>query len=90
MKATIRITKPKHPENVAPVARPDEAGGLSCSRLKMGFYRAWLAAALMATASLGMADNHNPEALESGRADPSLHLRQGSTETEAQKVNKYK
>ena len=41
----------------------------------------------MATASFGMADDHNPGALESGRADPSLHLRQGSTQTEAQKVN---
>jgi len=87
MKAAIRITKPKHHENVANVARPGEAGGLSCSRLKTGFHRAWLAAALMATASFGMADDYNPEAMESGRVDPSLHLQQGSTQTEAQKVN---
>ena len=41
----------------------------------------------MTIASFSMADDYNPEALESGRVDPSLHLLQGSTQTEAQKVN---
>ncbi|WP_237443351.1 MBL fold metallo-hydrolase [Sinobacterium norvegicum] len=39
----------------------------------------------MATVSVAMAGEHAVE--KSGRADPSLHLRQGSTQTEAQKVN---
>ena len=87
MKATIKFTKPKRPDNVTNAARPGELGDSSRSRLKMGLHRAWLAAALMATASFGMADDYNPEALESGRVDPSLHLQQGSTQTEAQRVN---
>jgi len=87
MKSTIKFTRPKHPENLTNVARLGEAGDISHSRIKMGFHRAWLATALLAAASLGMADDYNPEALESGRVDPSLHLQQGSAQTEAQKVN---
>ena len=87
MKTTIKFTRPKRSENTVNAAQPGDAGALSCSRSKMGFHSAWLAAALMATASLGMADDYKPEALKSGRADPSLHLRQGSSQTEAQKIS---
>ena len=87
MKATIKFTKPKRPDNVTTAARPGEFGDSSRSRLKMRLHRACLTAALMATASFGMADDYNPEALESDRVDPSLHLLQGSNQTEAQKVN---
>ena len=42
---------------------------------------------LVVTANLAMADGYKPEALASGRADPSLHLQQGLTQKEAQQVN---
>ena len=87
MKTAIKSTKPKGSESTVNAAQPGDAGALSCSRSKMGFHSVWLAAALMATASLGMADDYKPEALKSGRADPSLHLRQGSSQTEAQKIS---
>ena len=37
--------------------------------------------------TVGQADGYNPEALKSGRADPSMHLQQGSDQREAQKIN---
>ena len=53
-------------------------------------YKRFLVAALLATSSLGVAEDEKPQALISGRADPSLHLQGGSTQTEAQKVNAIK
>ncbi|MFT4652278.1 MAG: alkyl sulfatase BDS1-like metallo-beta-lactamase superfamily hydrolase [Porticoccaceae bacterium] len=51
----------------------------------------WLCAASnLVTAedpNLNAADDYNPEALKSGRVDPSLHLQQGSNQLEAQKIN---
>lgn len=46
-----------------------------------------LAAVLVLVTGLASADTYTPEALSSGRADPSLHLQQGSTQTEAQRIN---
>ena len=37
--------------------------------------------------SLNAEDGYNPEALKLGKADPSMHLQQGSTQLEAQKIN---
>ena len=37
--------------------------------------------------NLKTADGYNPEALKSGRADPSMHLQQGSNQLKAQKIN---
>ena len=87
MKATLKFSGPKPSVNVTSASRPGQDSALSFSKLIAVFQRACLAAALLITASFGMADDYKPEALESGRADPSLHLRQGSTQTEAQKVN---
>lgn len=87
MKAAIKFTQSTCPKHVTNAASPGEGDPLSCSKLIMVCQRAWLAVALMATASFGMADDYNPEALESGRVDPSLHLLQGSNQTEAQRVN---
>jgi alkyl sulfatase BDS1-like metallo-beta-lactamase superfamily hydrolase len=87
MKAPVKITKSKRPDTLVRAAWADGAVGLSCFRLKIVLPGAWLAAALMTTASFGMADEYNPEARESGHTDPSLHLQQGSTQTEAQQVN---
>ena len=46
---------------------------------------------LLVTALLGAnlvaADGYNPEAIKSGRVDPSMHLQQGSNQLEAQKIN---
>tara|TARA_B110000208_G_scaffold72074_1_gene92726 strand:+ start:678 stop:1019 length:342 start_codon:yes stop_codon:yes gene_type:complete len=38
-------------------------------------------------ANLVGADGYNPEAIKSGRVDPSMHLQQGSNQLEAQKIN---
>jgi alkyl sulfatase BDS1-like metallo-beta-lactamase superfamily hydrolase len=37
--------------------------------------------------NLATADGYNPEALKSGRVDPSMHLQQGSNQLEAQRIN---
>ncbi|MDB4077765.1 MBL fold metallo-hydrolase, partial [Porticoccaceae bacterium] len=37
--------------------------------------------------TLSADEGYNPEALKSGRVDPSLHLQQGSTQAQAQKIN---
>lgn len=87
MKAAMKFTQSTCPKHVTNAASPGEGDPLSCSKLIMACQRAWLAVALMATASFGMADDYNPEALERDRVDPSLHLLQGSNQTEAQKVN---
>jgi alkyl sulfatase BDS1-like metallo-beta-lactamase superfamily hydrolase len=46
-----------------------------------------LTVVLLVSSGLGVAEEYQPEALSSGRADPSLHLQGGSDQTEAQKVN---
>lgn len=46
-----------------------------------------LAIALTLTSGLVAADDYKPEALTSGRADPSMHLQQGVTQTQAEKIN---
>ena len=46
-----------------------------------------LALLLTGLCGLAAADGYNPEALKSGRADPSMHLQQGSDQREAQKIN---
>ncbi len=46
-----------------------------------------LVAAPLTLPSLSFADSYEPEALKSGRVDPSLHLQQGSDQLVAQKIN---
>lgn len=87
MKAPVKITKSKRPDILVRTTWADRTAGLSRFRSKIVLRGAWLAAALMTTASIAMADEYNPEALGSGRVDPSLHLQQGSTQTKAQKIN---
>ena len=46
-----------------------------------------LVAAPLTLPSLSFADSYEPEALKSGRVDPSLHLQQGSDQLVAEKIN---
>ena len=46
-----------------------------------------LVALLFIAALPSLADSYQPEALKSGRVDPSMHLQQGRDQLEAQKIN---
>ena len=41
----------------------------------------------LSATTLNADEGYNPEALKSGRVDPSMHLQQGSTQAQAQKIN---
>jgi alkyl sulfatase BDS1-like metallo-beta-lactamase superfamily hydrolase len=50
-------------------------------------YRAWFATMLLFVGIQGEAGDYKPEALASGRADPSLHLQQSTNQSQAQQIN---